>query len=92
VEALGDFVGAVDIEVDVADLVQRLDFEVAGFKQFRRFPRTRNDTVDAIPYVREQVDKMPDGRSGSDAERRAGLDECEGCLGGTAFFCVCAHR
>jgi len=85
VQALCCFVGAVDIEIEVADLVEGRYFESPLFQQSGRCGRTRYDAVNAIFDVRQQVDEEIDGRTGADAQDYARLDELKRRLGGTAL-------
>src|SRR5207253_4766390 len=65
---LGDFIGAVDVDGNVIDIVQVLDVDAMRLQSVCRFDRARNRTLDASFDLRELVDEQVGSRPRADAD------------------------
>src|ERR1700674_334880 len=66
-QALGNFVGAVDIQRQIADAIQVVDIDPGGLEQTGARLGTRHGALDPALYPRQRVDEIIDGRARADA-------------------------
>ena len=91
-QTLVALVGTVDIDVEVANLIERMHLEALSHEQFGRGPGTGNKTVNAIAHLGEHLYKAVHCRTRPNAERDAGFYELQCRPRSCLFLLGCVHR
>src|SRR5262249_25653601 len=86
------FVGAVDVQRELAGAVEIDDADAERGQQRRALLRARHRGVDATLDAAELVDEVRDGRAGADADDAAVLDERDRLLRGKALLLFLVDR
>src|SRR5262245_19980123 len=90
-QMLGRLVGAVDVEIEIADVGELRDLDPGGFQPLRRSLRARYDGCELGDIGQQPVDQKVDRRAGPDSERDTVLDIGECCGGRELLVLLLTH-
>ena len=88
----GHFIGAVDVDRHVGDVVQLLDEDAMALEPLGRLHRARDGTFDPMLDFRELVDEEIRRRAGADADDLVIYDVFDRLAGDGLLQFVLGHR